>query len=143
MTREEEIAELFRQGFDCGQVVLASAAERLGLDLDETYKLASGFGGGMFLGQTCGAIIGAIIAIGVKYGHYEPDSQDRKNQTMSNVLEFQQRFLEKYPSAVCRELLEYDVSKPDEMSIILEKGLLFSFCPKVVADAIDILEELL
>jgi C_GCAxxG_C_C family probable redox protein len=143
MIREEQIAGLFIRGFDCGQVVLASAAETLGLELDEAYRLAAGFGGGMFRGQTCGAVIGAIIAIGLKYGHYEPDTQEKKNQNIGKVLEFQQRFLEKYPSAGCRELLGYDISKPDEMNIILEKGLLLNFCPKVTADAIEILEELL
>lgn len=141
--REEEIAGLFMQGFDCGQVVLASAAEKLGLELEEAYRLASGFGGGMFRGQTCGAVIGAVIATGMKYGHYEPNRQERKNQNTEKVLEFQQRFLEKYPSILCRELLGYDVSKPDEMGVILEKGLPLNFCPKVTADAIEILEDLL
>ncbi len=143
MTGEKEVAELFRQGFDCGQVVLASTAEKLGLNLEEAYRTASGFGGGMFRGQTCGAVVGAIIAIGMKYGHYGPNTPARKDQNTAKVLEFQQKFMEKYPSIVCRELLGYDVSKPDEMDIILEKGLLLNFCPKVAADAIKILEEVL
>ncbi|SHH84437.1 C_GCAxxG_C_C family probable redox protein [Sporobacter termitidis DSM 10068] len=143
MTTEKEIAGLFTQGFDCGQVVLASAAERLGLDRSEAYRMTAGFGGGLFRGQTCGAVAGAIIALGMKYGHYEPNTPDRKNQNTAKVLEFQQKFMEKYSSTVCRELLGYDISKPEEMKIILEKGLLLNFCPKVAADAIEILNELL
>jgi C_GCAxxG_C_C family probable redox protein len=143
MPNEDEIAKLFAQGFDCGQVVLAVASERIGLDTETAAKLASGLGGGMFRGQTCGAVTGAIIALGMKYGHYEPNMPERKNQVTAKAVEFQQRFIEKYSSTVCRELLGYDISRPDELTIILEKGLLFSFCPKLTAAAIGLLEDLL
>ena len=140
---EKEIADLFKQGFDCGQVVLSSVADKIGLDMEKSYRLAAGFGGGMFRGQTCGAVVGAIMALGMKYGHFEPDTPDRKNQMIAKVLEFQQRFMEKHKSTGCRDLLGYDVSKPDEMAIIEEKGLLLEFCPKVAADAIKLLNEIL
>jgi C_GCAxxG_C_C family probable redox protein len=143
MTTENDVAGLFAQGFDCGQVVLASAAKRLGLDTQTAYRLAAGFGGGMFRGQTCGAVVGAIIALGAQYGHYEPDTPERKDLNTAKALEFQQRFMEKYPSTGCRELLGYDISSPEELNIIPEKGLLINFCPKVAADAIAILNELL
>jgi len=140
---ETEIAEKFRQGFDCGQVVFATVADNLGIDETLAYKLAAGLGGGMFRGETCGAVIGAILAIGMKYGHHEADTFTIKSQNMAKVLEFQHKFMEKYPSTVCRELLGYDVGKPDEMAIILEQNLLLEFCPKVTAYAIDILETIL
>jgi C_GCAxxG_C_C family probable redox protein len=143
MPREEEIAKLFAQGFDCGQVVLTAASERIGLDAETAAKLDSGLGGGMFRGQTCGAVTGAILALGMKYGHYGPNMPERKNQVTAKAVEFQQRFMEKYSSTVCRELLGYDISRPDELNIVLEKGLLFSFCPKATAVVIDLLEDLL
>ncbi|MHC6179998.1 C-GCAxxG-C-C family protein [Clostridium sp. JNZ X4-2] len=141
--RENEIAELFEQGFDCGQVVLASFAKELGMDTKQTNKMAASFGAGMFCGETCGAVIGALIAIGLKYGHYLKNTPDIKNQNIVKVNEFRKKFLMRYDSTVCRELLGYDISKPEEMKIILEKGLLFSFCPKLVAYVTEVLAEIL
>jgi C_GCAxxG_C_C family probable redox protein len=143
MINEEEIAGLFKQGIDCGQLVLASVADKLCIDEAAAYKIAAGFGGGMFRGQVCGAVAGAIIALGIQYGHSGPGAQEQKARNSSKVLEFQRRFLEKYPSTVCRDILGYDIGKPDEMQIIVEKDLLFNFCPKVTAEAMAILNSLL
>jgi C_GCAxxG_C_C family probable redox protein len=143
MIGTEQIAGLFSQGMDCGQLVLASAADKLCIDEADAYRIAAGFGGGMFCGQACGAVIGALIAIGMKYGHSRAGAQEQKALTTSKVLEFQRRFLGKYPSTVCRDILGYDISKPDEMQIITEKGLLFALCPKVTAEAMAILNDLL
>jgi C_GCAxxG_C_C family probable redox protein len=139
----EQIAERFSQGIDCGQIVLASAADKLCIDEADAYKMAAGFGGGMFRGQACGAVVGAIIAIGMKHGHSGAGAQEQKALNTSKVVEFQRRFLEKYPSTVCRDILGYDISKPEEMHIIAEKGLLFTLCPKVTAEAMAILNDLL
>ena len=43
---------------------------------------------------------------------------------------------------MCRELLGYDVSKPEEFQTILEKNLMFDLCPELVLDAVSILDEL-
>jgi C_GCAxxG_C_C family probable redox protein len=143
MISEQEVVAQFKQGFDCGQILLTSASEKLGMDLDTAYKVAAGFGGGMALGQTCGAVVGAIMALGLKYGHHEPDTLSQKGQIMAKTVEFQQKFLATFSSTVCRELLGYDLSRPEEMNKVMEKGLLFTFCPKVVSESVKLLEEIL
>ena len=140
---ENEIQELFKAGFDCGQVVLAGHAKKLGLDIDQANRISACFGGGMFSGDTCGAVVAALMAIGLKYGHCRPDTPDTKYQCRTKVYEFKRKFLERYNSTICRELLTFDIGKPEEFEIILKKGLLFSFCPKVAAYAIEILSEIL
>ena len=52
---KEKIAELFMKGIDCSQVVVGAFAEKLGITQEEAYKMAAGFGGGMGIGETCGA----------------------------------------------------------------------------------------
>lgn len=143
MISEEEVAALFRQGFDCGQVVLSCAADKLGMDTQTACKLAAGFGGGMSRGQTCGAVVGAIIALGMKYGHFQPDTPQVKYVMTKKALEFQQKFMEVYPSTTCRELLGHDIGDPQGMQAILDKGLLFTFCPGVVVDTAHLLNALL
>ena len=41
---EQEIMEMFAGGFDCSQVALVSAADRLGIEREEALKLSSAFG---------------------------------------------------------------------------------------------------
>lgn len=43
---------------------------------------------------------------------------------------------------MCRELLGHDISKPGEMEKVLEKGLMFDLCPRIVEDVIKILENM-
>ena len=45
--------------------------KELGYDKDEASRMAAPFGGGMFRGDTCGAVVAAMIAIGMRYGHSE------------------------------------------------------------------------
>ena len=68
--KKENIAELFMKGIDCSQVVAGEFAEELGITQEEAYKMAAGFGGGMGIGETCGAVVGAMIVLGMKYGHF-------------------------------------------------------------------------
>ena len=61
--------EMFRSGYVCSQAVFATFSEMLGLDKETALKIANGFGGGIARKQEiCGAVSGAIMAIGLKYG---------------------------------------------------------------------------
>ncbi|MEI3339719.1 MAG: C-GCAxxG-C-C family protein [Eubacterium sp.] len=61
--------DCFANGIDCSQVVFGYAAEKLGFDADTARKIAAAFGGGMWHGETCGCVVGALMAIGLKCGH--------------------------------------------------------------------------
>jgi hypothetical protein len=60
---EERVKELFKQGHDCSQVVLSHYAKDLNIDEDMARKVSACFGGGMMIGETCGAITGALMAM--------------------------------------------------------------------------------
>lgn len=140
---KEEISNLFLQGIDCSQVVTGEFAEKMGLSKEQARKVSSCFGGGMMCGETCGAVTGALMVIGMVYGHAKESDQDQKNLMGAKVAEFKNLFAQKYPSRMCRELLGHDISRPGEMEKVLEKGLMFDFCPEVVRDTIEILEKIL
>ena len=78
MLNESQILEQFSQGFDCSQVVLGACADKIGLDPETAKKVAACFGGGMWYGHECGAVTGALMAIGAKYGHSQPGDQQAK-----------------------------------------------------------------
>ena len=67
---EEIVSDLFIKGIDCSQIVLGYAAERAGLCDETAIKVSSAFGGGMWCSRTCGVVTGALMALGMKYGHY-------------------------------------------------------------------------
>lgn len=140
---KEEIKNLFMQGIDCSQVVTGAFAEKMGMTEEQARKVSSCFGGGMMCGETCGAVTGALMVIGIVYGHSREGDQSQKEIMAAKTGEFKKLFGEKYSSCICRELLGHDISKPGEMEKVLEKGLMFDFCPRVVEDTIDILEKIL
>lgn len=137
---EENVKELFAKSYNCAQIVTAHFAERLGLDKDTANKMAACFGGGMMEGETCGAVTGALMTIGLKHGHYEENHTSQKEIMAEKSMEFKSKFLKQYNSCKCKEILGYDVSKAEDMEIIAQKNLIMDTCPKLVSNAVDILE---
>ncbi|MBE0617608.1 MAG: C_GCAxxG_C_C family protein [Proteobacteria bacterium] len=77
----ERARKNFSQGYNCAECVLEAAlASGLTGMPPEALKLATGFGGGVGLyGDTCGAITGAILAVGAMHGRNQlPAGEDRK-----------------------------------------------------------------
>lgn len=140
---KDEVVRYFKGGIDCSQVVLMQWAEELGYDKEEAARMAASFGGGMFRGDTCGAVSGALMAIGLKYGHFELDDQESKAKLMEKVNTFQKKFIERHGTTICRELTKFDFSKEGELEKALASGKLFEFCPHLVLDALDILDEIM
>lgn len=137
----EKVKELFVQGMDCSQVVAGAMAEKLDMDEKTLRRMSACFGGGMMCGETCGAVTGALMVLGLKYGHDAEGDMEQKDMMQKKVLEFKNAFLKKYPSDMCRDLLNHDISKPGEMDKVLEEGTMFTLCPCIVKDVIEILEE--
>lgn len=65
MSISEEAARLHGEGLNCAQCVLSACGKYTGLDADTAKKIAAGFGGGVRSGELCGAISGAVMALGL------------------------------------------------------------------------------
>ncbi|MGN0845913.1 MAG: C-GCAxxG-C-C family protein [Kiritimatiellia bacterium] len=99
MTHAERAVELFKTGCCCSQAVFCALAEEHGLDPELAQKLSAGLGGGVGrMREVCGAVTGATLALGLKYG---PD----KAAVYPHVQELCARFKKECGSIVCRELL--------------------------------------
>ncbi len=140
--KSEKIAEKFMKGIDCSQVITEHFADEMGISAETAKKMAACFGGGMSMGGTCGAVTGALIVLGMKYGHFEENDAASKDIMAAKRAEFLMKYNEKYSSTVCNDLLNHDITKPEEFQKILDEGLLFNFCPKVVEEVIEILKEI-
>ena len=140
---KQEIAELFKRGQDCSQVVASYYAKQLGYSAEEMNRMSAAFGGGMGRGEACGAVVGAMIVLGLKYGNIGPDDPGNKELMGAKRAEFLEKWYARRQSVACRDLLGHDFSKPGEFEAVLEEGTMFTLCPELVCDAIAILDEIL
>ncbi|MHC4258915.1 MAG: C-GCAxxG-C-C family protein, partial [Planctomycetota bacterium] len=72
MDNVDHAVALFKEGLNCSQAVFSVYSEQMGLDNKTAAKIASGFGGGMRMGETCGVVTGAFMVIGLEYGSGDP-----------------------------------------------------------------------
>ena len=142
--RKEQVATAyFEEGFNCSQAVFTTFATEFGLSEETALKIATQFGGGARKGEMCGAVSGALMVLGLKYGHFHRNAPEEKGNAYKIAEEFMNRFIEKNGTVVCRELLGYDVSKPEDAEKIREKNLFKSVCPEMIRCATRIVEEML
>ena len=100
MTRAERARENFKQGYNCAQAVMLAFADEIGLSEERAAALAKPMGAGMGrLRETCGAVSGAVLCLGLLY----PDMG--KGEMYALVQEFAGRFKEENGSYNCGELL--------------------------------------
>ena len=130
-----EIAQEFLRGRNCAQCVLGQYASALGFGLEETDRMAQCFGGGMELGETCGAVTGAMMVIGL--------ACEDKEEARQLSAQFARRFQAQFGSTMCRELLQYDLSQPEQAVQARASGRLIDFCPGLVVGAMEILDDIL
>jgi len=144
MSRIEETLSYFKGNCNCTQAVLSSYSTQYGLDRDIALKIATGFGGGMsHFGRTCGAVTGAYMAIGLKYGMGINEVTEAKEKTYQVIREFSNRFEEINGSVLCKELLGCDINTPEGIEYFTQNELFEKKCIQYVKNAVEILEELL
>ena len=142
MSRIETALSRYAQGFNCSQAVLSAYARQFGLDDETAAKIALGFGGGMGrMADTCGAVTGAFMVLGLKFGQGLPD-REAKERIYARIKDFAERFNERNGSLVCRNLLDCDISTPEGQRRAREMELFTKTCPKFVRDVCEILEEM-
>lgn len=144
MDRVELAVSLFKQGFSCSQAVFAAYGDNFGLDRETALRLAAGFGGGMGrMAQTCGAVTGAVMLIGMKYGSVDARARQAKEKTYERVREFAGKFNDRHGSLVCRELLGCDMSTPEGFQEAKERRLSATVCAGLVRDAAMLIEQMI
>jgi C_GCAxxG_C_C family probable redox protein len=144
MTKSDEALALFREGFSCSQAVLAVFAGDNGLSREAALRITQPFGGGIAgSGDWCGAVTGAFLAIGHRFGRFRADDMAAKDKTYALVREFLARFRTLHAAVRCNDLLGCDIGTPEGRNAIDEKNLHQTVCETLVRDAVRILEDIL
>jgi len=138
----EKAAKHFLEGYNCAQSVLLTIFEYWNGKNDLVPKIATAFGGGIGrCGSVCGALVGGVMAIGVKYGTNEPLLEKRlKAYELANKL--YKRFEKQHRSVLCRELIGYDLSNPDGLEEARQSKVFEEKCANFVRTVVENLVEL-
>ena len=103
---EKRAEELFLEGYNCAQAVLAAFSDLTGLSVEESARIASSFGGGMCgMRSTCGSVSGMLMALGIICGYSDPADHDGKTAQYKAGKALADEFAELCGSVVCHELL--------------------------------------
>lgn len=138
-TKTDLVDDRFPLQFNCAQTVFSLFASDLGLDEKTTLRIASGFGGGMACAETCGAVTGSYMVIGMKHGHSTADAE-LKAQTKDKIVKFNELFKKEHGSLICKQLTGYDISTSVGSEAALNAGVFTRQCPKFIKTAIKIIE---
>lgn len=144
MNPNEKAVQLFAAGYSCSQAVLVARAEQHGLSEEVAFKLSAAFGGGMGRqGEVCGAVSGALMALGLEKGYTKPDDKAGKEHIYELTRQFCAEFSRRSGGLRCSELLGCQIGTPEGLRQAQEQNLFKTVCPGLVAEASQILDEML
>ncbi len=139
----QHAVQCHKSGFNCAQAVLSAYAHELGFDETTALKVSGAFGGGMSrMGETCGAVTGALMVLGLKYGQVRTEDKSAKERTYALGKEFMDKFKLRNQFLLCKELLGHDISTPEGLKAIRENDF-SNVCNKIIKDSVEILEDML
>lgn len=106
MNRGERALSYHDRGYNCAQSVLAAFGDVTGLPEKEAMAVAAGFGRGVSGGtELCGALGGAIMAVGLVDFHEDRDPAQEKKRIYDAVSQLEKKFQDKFGALRCNALL--------------------------------------
>lgn len=91
---------------------MLAVCQQLGVQEAVVPGIATAFGGGIGgTGSVCGALVGAVMAIGIRYGRRDPSERDARAYALTQ--ELRRRFEAEMGHVDCRELTGMDLSTPE------------------------------
>jgi C_GCAxxG_C_C family probable redox protein len=143
---EDAIAKarkLFSGKNNCAQSVMKAILSEKKMDFNQVTPLTAGFGGGVsHEGSVCGAVSGAIAALGVLNTKRFDDVIEHKEATYSSAEELIRRFKATHGSILCDDLTGIVMSDPKARSIAQKDGTFERACPNYVETAVRIALEI-
>lgn len=111
--RIEKAVELFKEGYNCSQSVVAAFADLYGFTPEQALKVSASFGGGIGrMRQTCGAACGLFMLAGLETGCTEGKNREGKEANYKVVQELAEEFRKRNGSLICAELLGLSKTAP-------------------------------
>ena len=139
MNLVEQIAARYAAGCSCAQAVFSGLAPRCGLPAEQAARIAASFGGGIARqGQMCGALSGALMALGLRFGHTcPPPGPDAKQRSLLLSQDLIARFRSRMGEITCPGLLGFDLNDATLNATAEQAGTFKRICPGAVRAATE------
>lgn len=111
--RIEKAVELFKEGFNCSQSVVAAFADQYGFTDEQALRMSASFGGGIGrMRETCGAACGLFLLAGLETGTTEGSDREGKARNYAVVQELAEEFKLRNGALKCADLLGLSKKEP-------------------------------
>ncbi|MDO8670361.1 MAG: C-GCAxxG-C-C family protein [Dehalococcoidia bacterium] len=147
-TAIERVREIHKAGNSCAPSVLQVMQEFYGLNDDNLAKTALAFGGGIARRQSeCGALVGGVMALGLKLGTgvtIERTTEDEaaRKKLYQEANDLYDAFKRDFGEAFCLELTGHDFSKPGGYETYRADAIARACCARYVEYVVRRLTEL-
>ncbi|MBI9069927.1 MAG: C_GCAxxG_C_C family protein [Salinivirgaceae bacterium] len=144
MNKEQKARELFLSSYNCAQSTFSVFADELHVDKQKALAISAGFGAGVcYQGRSCGAVIGAYMALGLHSGNLYNNPEMLKENTYQLIKEFNRQFESIHGITICKELIGFDLSTTQGIELGKSSGVFKTKCPKLVETAVSIVDVLI
>ena len=158
MEREALLSKVFETArhnektyFGCTQAVLAALQETMGVGSQEVFKAGTPLAGGVAgRGETCGALTGALLAIGTLVGRERLEDREKQGAAMEPATKVYLGFQEAIGHTNCQEIHKilygraYRPWVPEERDALHADMAKYSkACPEVCGHAARIAAEVI
>lgn len=128
---------LFNNGYNCAESVATAVTASFVPGQNCLPKLATCFGGGLGRrGETCGALVGALLAASLLKGREPGEGDDAKKRAYECSERIVEQFREDFGCLNCRGLLGVDLSDPAGFKTYKERDMHHTHCVGIVAAAV-------
>ncbi len=139
---QNKAMKIMEQEHGCSESVLLAVSQEYGIESEIIPKIASCFAGGIGnSGSVCGAVTGAVMAIGliVKDGK----SMDDYLKKLAMAQEFRQRFEDEMKAINCQELTGINLTTPEGIDEFMKSDIPQKVCFPAVGKAFNIVMDIL
>jgi len=145
---EQKVKEYLRVSGNCAQTSFLALQEQFGLEDGAILKALTVFPGIALRGETCGAVVGCLMALSLVYGRERLDDWEGYMRSLRPGRRFCRRFEKEMGSTMCGDILEsqfgrrYNLADPADAAE-WQKANAQGKCSAVVAAAVRIAAEII
>jgi C_GCAxxG_C_C family probable redox protein len=145
---DQKVNHYMELSHHCAQSSFLALSEQFGLGNDDMVKALSPIPGIADRGETCGAVSGALLALGLVFGKNNISDWQGYRDSLKPANEFCDRFEQELGSLRCRNIvksefgMELDLRKEDDLQKFREADAAHT-CSKVVRTAVRIAADLI
>jgi len=147
---DQKVDQYMQRSHHCAQSSFMALKEQFGLEGDQVFRALTPLPGIAERGETCGAVTGPLMAIGLIYGRdiQQMDDWDRYQASLVPAGSFCDQFEKAYGTILCHKVQEgefgrcYRLTDPDELQDFQNDGATEK-CSAVVRSAVHMAAEII